>query len=200
MRRFVFDNLIYRINDNKNMLFNLTSYRRKVIDNTKLSTLINIEDKINANVLLDEYESDLLSELKKCKQILGNEVEDKVFETLKKESVIELKEYAVRAITFNLTHKCNFSCDYCYQNEYKSHSKYQGIMTIEDIKKIVSYLNLPVFNPVELEEIVISGGEPLLEKNIDTINYICNNIKTNKRTMFTNGINIIKYKINIDFT
>ena len=99
-----------------------------------------------------------------------------------------------------MTHKCNFNCTYCYQNRYKSQHAYQGHITIEDVKEIAAFIGMPEFDSSNIGEVVISGGEPLLEENIATINYICDSIPAKKISLFTNGVNILKFKSQCDFT
>ena len=152
MKRFVFDNLVYKMNETSFLVMNLISFRRETI--TK--------------------------------------------DTLDQESELHLSKLPVRSITFNLTHSCNFNCDYCYQRKYKYKPEYAGSMGVEDIRMIMEYLQLPYFGDTALEELVVSGGESLLPSNIDTINYICDHVAAKKKILFTNGSHVLAYKDKID--
>lgn len=47
MKRFVFDNLVYKYNDDAFLLMNLISFRRKTVTKDTLDRLILIESKLN---------------------------------------------------------------------------------------------------------------------------------------------------------
>lgn len=48
MKRFVFDNLIYKVNEEAFLIMNLISFRRETITKDALNGLISIEDKLEA--------------------------------------------------------------------------------------------------------------------------------------------------------
>lgn len=200
MNRFIFDNLTYKLNDRDVMLLNLTSYRRKIVTREMIDKLCVIETKINQGCELTENENQLYRQLRKSKQILSKDIEEQVSTILAKEAVLDLNKIPVRSITLNLTHKCNFNCYYCYQNVYKHRPEYIKHMTAQDVEDIVSYLDLLPYDTTVLDEVVISGGEPLLKENIDAVNYICNALKSKRKTIFTNGVNILKYASIVDYT
>lgn len=126
-------------------------------------------------------------------------IKDKVEQQLKKDSYISLDVFPVKSITFNLTHRCNFNCAYCYQNKYKNNADFDKIMTIEDVKYIEKYLANPCFDTNDIEEIIISGGEPLMSENIQTLNYIINTFFPKKFVLFSNGFNLYELKDEVDF-
>lgn len=199
MKRFVFDNLIYKQNDKAFLIMNLISFRREIIAQNVLEQLVLIESKLEAGTALFQEEGDLLGSFHERKQILPPEIVEEVDRRLEQDSELHLSKFPVRSITFNLTHSCNFSCDYCYQKKYKNKPEYARSMSVEDIEAIIEYLHLPCFADTTLEELVISGGEPLLPANIDTINYICEHVTAKKKILFTNGINILAFKDKINF-
>ena len=110
-----------------------------------------------------------------------------------------MKKYKIKGFTINLSHHCNFACDYCYQNSFKSNPDYCNSMSIQDLVDIQEYLKMNCFESGEIDEIVISGGEPLLEENVEAINYICNNFLSKRKSLYTNGVNILKFKDRINF-
>ncbi len=199
MKRFVFDNLIYRFSDQQYFLLNLTSFRRQIVSNETLAILLQVEENINQNIQLNDAEQQCYEMLLASKQILNAEVDKCVYDILSSKSLHRFNQFPVRALTFNLTHKCNFNCFYCYQNKYKNNPEFRGQMSISDVKEIIGYINRPEFDASDIKQIVISGGEPLLPGNIDTINYICDNITAESKMMFTNGVNILKYKEHVDY-
>jgi radical SAM protein with 4Fe4S-binding SPASM domain len=62
-------------------------------------------------------------------------------------------------IVWNITNKCNYKCKHCYSDS--TYSNEASILTLEEIKKIIydlKLMNVPV--------ILLSGGEPLMRKDI----------------------------------
>lgn len=199
MKRFVFDNLIYRSNDHSFLLMNLISFRREIITKYMLDRLVLIESKLNSGKALSGEEQNILDFFHEKKQILPPEIVEEVDRQSEEKAALHLSKFPVKSITFNLTHACNFNCDYCYQKKYKNKPEYRQNMNVQDIVSIMEYLCLPYFGDTDLDEIVVSGGEPLLPANIDTINYICKHAVAKKKILYTNGINILAYKDQISF-
>lgn len=199
MKRFVFDNLIYRSNDHSFLLMNLISFRREIITKYMLDRLVLIESKLNSGKALSGEEQNILDFFHEKKQILPPEIVEEVDRQSEEKAALHLSKFPVKSITFNLTHACNFNCDYCYQKKYKNKPEYRQNMNVQDIVSIMEYLCLSYFGDTDLDEIVVSGGEPLLPANIDTINYICKHAVAKKKILYTNGINILAYKDQISF-
>ncbi len=198
MKRFIFNNLVYKIDNQNYILINLISFRRQVINKESLDILYGLDNKLTQNHALTAEEKLILDEYYQTKQFLPQPIIDEATAILEGTSHLQLDKLPARSLTFNLTHKCNFKCEYCYQNAYKDKPKYNGFMTVNDIKLICDFLKLPDLDSSEIEEIIISGGESLLPSNIETINYICNNISSKKMIMFTNGVNLYEYRDRID--
>jgi len=199
MKRFVFDNLIYKFNDETYLIMNLISFRRQTITKDALDRLFLIESKLETGKTLSFEEENFLGNFHEKKQILPTELVEETDRRLEQESELHLSEFPVKSITLNLTHSCNFNCDYCYQRKYKDKPEYMRSMSVEDIVSIMEYLQLPYFGDTALEEILVSGGEALLPSNIDTINYICEHVAAKKKILFTNGVHILEYKERINF-
>lgn len=199
MKRFVFDNLIYKLNDEVFLMMNLISFRRETIKKDALDRLISIEGNFEAGKGLSFEDKNFLECFLDKKQILPSEIVEEVDRREEQNSELHLSKYPVRSITFNLTHSCNFNCEYCYQRKYKNKPEYARSMSVEDIVSIMEYLRLPYFDDTELDEILVSGGEPLLPYSVDTINYICKYVFAKKKILYTNGINILTYKDQIPF-
>lgn len=199
MKRFVFDNLVYKLNEESFAIMNLISFRRETITKDALDKLILIEGRLDAGKDLSGEEESFLEQFHEKKQILPPEIMEEVDRQLEKESELHLSKFPVRGVTFNITHNCNFRCDYCYQRKYKDKPEYGLNMSVEDIVSFMEYLKLPYFDDTGFEEIVVSGGESLLPSNIDVINYICKHVPAEKKVLFTNGINILQYKDKVLF-
>ncbi len=199
IKRFVFGNLIYHLNNANVLLVNLISFRRQKLSSDLFSNIIEIENKINKGVSLSEDESKILNKLYDDKQILSNDVVLKIEKDIQNVPELIMDKFLVKGYTINLTHECNFRCSYCYQNKYKDKLEYRQFMTVKDIDLIKEYLSQSIFNTDEIEEIVFTGGESLLPQNIDTINYALKNLKAKKFKIFTNGVNLFDYRKYIDY-
>ncbi|MBU0707222.1 radical SAM protein [Patescibacteria group bacterium] len=71
------------------------------------------------------------------------------------------KQYLI----YEVTPRCNYNCLYCY-NVWKADDKYPpGELAIKEIKHLFN----KVLVDIHLEWIILSGGEPLLHKNINEI-------------------------------
>ncbi len=199
IKRFVLGNLIYYIDKDNVLLVNLISFRRQKISAEILTNMIEIESKMNNEIVLSEKENEILNSLYLNKQILPKETISEIEQNLQIEPELNLDKFSVKSYTLNLTHQCNFKCSYCYQNKYNHKPEYKQFMTIKDIDLIKEYLSQDCFDADEVEEVVFSGGESLLPENINTINYALNNLPSKKFLMFTNGANLFDYRKHIDY-
>lgn len=88
---------------------------------------------------------------------------------------------------FEITPNCNLDCVYCY-NIWKQDKNYQqDELPIEKIKILFN----KILNETEIEGITLSGGEPLLYKNLfEVIDFL--NEKKIKLGLTTNGIYLNK--------
>ena len=74
--------------------------------------------------------------------------------------VLQTKIVAPYAVTFYVTHKCNLDCSYCTQKEPEAFS--QELPTAGTLKVLAKIRR-------ETDSIVITGGEPTLRPDIETI-------------------------------
>lgn len=107
----------------------------------------------------------------------------------------KISEYAKESSRFylSLSYNCNFKCTYCFENllDSKEHIKESNVNNIFlTIDKIISEVG-STFN-----EIVLFGGEPLLNTNREIIERIFKYTKNRefKISVITNGSNIYIYK------
>ena len=199
MVRFVFDNLIYKCGENRYILLNLFNFRREIINGATLTQLLQISQKQSNGTSLLDSELSLLQIYYEKRQFLPGDTIHELDKSNQLQSQISLKKYPIKSITLNVSYHCNFKCSYCYQRNYKYHSAFSKTMEHKNVDEIYHYLMLECFDTSNFNEIVISGGEPLLLNNISVINYIINRFPKQKKILFTNGINIMQFKEKIPF-
>lgn len=191
-KRIIFDNIVLHADDYW-LLMNLFSFRRTILSNEEYEELKNTYEKYIRYQRINE-EDNIYNKLVKEKQILEDSVIKKIDILQRKEKKYEVG--SIREITITLSYKCNLNCGYCYQ---KDHRYDEGIVKSEDVLKIKRFIDDYNKQKDYLEEVTISGGEPLLEENIETIKNILKIFGDKKINFFTNGINIVKHFQDIDF-
>ena len=180
----------------KMLMINMVSFRRKIISAEEYLLLKGINSKDGSNLL--DTEAAFLKLLYDEKQLLSDELI--AWYDNQRELTFNKPCYRIGSITINLSYDCNFHCKYCYQRDFNYYGKY---LLKDDIDRIYDYVvgYNKAHNNLEIpDEVVISGGESLLERNVDSINRICEKFSQCKLKLFTNGVNIIKFKDRIDFT
>ena len=100
-------------------------------------------------------------------------------------------------LRISVTDRCNYRCSYCMPaeifNKDYSYIKQNKILSYEEIIQISSILK-----KVGLKKIRITGGEPLLRKNIDKlIHKLKTEVGTEHVSMTTNGSLLTDEKLNI---
>lgn len=83
----------------------------------------------------------------------------------------------LRDLRISVTDRCNFRCTYCMPKEvfdknypYLSH---QELLSFEEITRLTS-----IFSTLGVEKIRLTGGEPLLRKNLEVLIGMLANIRT----------------------
>jgi cyclic pyranopterin phosphate synthase len=83
----------------------------------------------------------------------------------------------LRDLRISVTDRCNFRCTYCMPKEvfdknypYLSH---QELLSFEEITRLTS-----IFSTLGVEKIRLTGGEPLLRKNLELLIAMLANIRT----------------------
>ena len=91
----------------------------------------------------------------------------------------------------SVTDRCDLRCTYCMAEDVTFLSR-QEVLTIEEIIKLID-----VFNELGVKKFRLTGGEPLVRKNIiSVIEHLFELKKQNKiieHTLTTNGTNLEKY-------
>jgi GTP 3',8-cyclase len=70
----------------------------------------------------------------------------------------------IRDLRLSLTDRCNFRCFYCLPNGEPPLARKETILTFEEIEKICE-----IFVSLGIEKIRLTGGEPLLRKDVEIL-------------------------------
>ena len=101
----------------------------------------------------------------------------------------------INYLRVSVTDRCNFRCTYC-MTENMSFLPKTEILTLEELEKVCA-----AFIDLGVKKIRITGGEPLVRKNIMTLVKRLGSYKKNKQleelTMTTNGELLKKFSSQI---
>ena len=70
----------------------------------------------------------------------------------------------IRDLRISVTDRCNFRCFYCLPNGEPPLARKDTLLTFEEIAYIAD-----IFVSLGIEKIRLTGGEPMLRRNIDTL-------------------------------
>ena len=91
----------------------------------------------------------------------------------------------------SVTDRCDLRCTYCMAEDVTFLPR-QEVLSIEEIIKLID-----IFNELGVKKFRLTGGEPLVRKNIITIIEHLSELKKQKKihehTLTTNGTNLSKY-------
>jgi cyclic pyranopterin phosphate synthase len=95
----------------------------------------------------------------------------------------------IRDLRISLTDRCNFRCFYCLPNGEPPLARKATILTFEEI----TYLS-DIFVSLGIEKIRLTGGEPMLRRNIETLVTKLSKLKPKLKdlALTTNGFDIPK--------
>lgn len=92
----------------------------------------------------------------------------------------------LRDLRISVTDKCNFRCTYCMPKEIFGHTYHflpkSELLTFEEIERLVK-----VFTRFGVRKVRLTGGEPLLRHNIETLVSMLHNIPGLELAMTTNA-------------
>jgi cyclic pyranopterin phosphate synthase len=71
---------------------------------------------------------------------------------------------SIRDLRISLTDRCNFRCFYCLPNGEPTKARRSEVLSFEEIEKAVS-----IFVELGIEKIRLTGGEPMLRKNLPVL-------------------------------
>lgn len=109
-------------------------------------------------------------------------------------SIISLKmlfdsyQRRIKDLRISLTDRCNFLCFYCNPNRRADFADKESILTFEEIAFVSE-----IFAELGIEKIRLTGGEPLLRKNIETLIENLSKLKTGNLkeiAITTNGFSL----------
>ena len=97
----------------------------------------------------------------------------------------------VNYLRVSVTDRCDFRCQYCMAENMTFLPK-KDLLSLEEIERIcITFINLGT------KKIRITGGEPLVRKNVmslfKNLGSFINNKKLNELTLTTNGSQLEKY-------
>ncbi len=103
-------------------------------------------------------------------------------------NITDKYERKLRDLRISVTDKCNFRCTYCMPKEiYNSNYKFLKRTEILSFEEIIKLSN--IFSSMGVKKIRLTGGEPLLRKNIHVlINYLKDIKNIDDISMTTNGV------------
>ncbi|QSX05561.1 radical SAM protein [Sedimentibacter sp. zth1] len=192
----ILKNIIIKFED-KVLIMNLISFRRKFISYDELDLLISIDTKLKNNeTSFSNEEKTLYNNLINEKQILNEEIIesfDKQMNEIRKQKIKDIDYNIGESIQINITEECNFNCDYCYQKKYSLNNRKLKIVDIKNIRKVCEEYVKNNNYKYQISKVIISGGESILESNIPIIWEIANTFKEAKLELLTNGFNLSKF-------
>src|ERR1051325_7640015 len=95
----------------------------------------------------------------------------------------------IRDLRISLTDRCNFRCFYCLPNGEPPLARKATILTFEEIV----YLS-EIFVSLGIEKIQLTGGEPMLRRNIEELIVKLSDLKPHLKdlALTTNGFDIVR--------
>ena len=112
-------------------------------------------------------------------------------------TVLDMLQRPIEDIRISLTDKCNFRCTYCmpksvYGREYKFLPRSE-LLNFEELQFLVQELL-----PFGLKKVRLTGGEPLLRKDIEHLVHLFRELSDDLDiAMTTNGVLLNKHCPNL---
>ena len=98
------------------------------------------------------------------------------------QSVMDALERPLRSLRISVTDRCNLRCQYCMPEEEYVWLPRNDILTFEEISQLVD-----VFTSVGVDRVRLTGGEPLLRKNLPSlVRLLVNKSEINDIALTTN--------------
>ena len=90
----------------------------------------------------------------------------------------------LRSLRVSVTDRCNLRCNYCMPQEEYVWLPRQELLTFEEIARLVE-----VFTPLGVEDVRLTGGEPLLRRDLpELVRMLAANPRIRDLALTTNGI------------
>lgn len=123
----------------------------KILINTENAAVVGLDDKTYSEYL------EILQDKKVNRELYDFLTENGFISTFNNFN----KNTDVKTAYFHITDRCNLKCRGCYSADERCD---KNELPLKDIKKIIFNLK-----PLNLETIIISGGEPMIRKDLDKI-------------------------------
>src|SRR6478672_786972 len=104
-------------------------------------------------------------------------------------TLVDSYNRTIRALRISLTDRCNFRCFYCLPNGEPPLARKATILTFEEIVYLAD-----IFVSLGIEKIRLTGGEPMLRRNIEALVSKLSRLKPQLKdlALTTNGFDIPK--------
>ena len=191
----IYNNLLINGNSHRYQpfLLNLLSGRRRLLNNDEaaiIKRMVISQGKDNAE------EKMLVDKLFNEKQFVTDEVRQSIETLLINSGYFERSNPYAEDYRFSIeiTRACNMNCPFCY-----AASRHEGIksMTKSHIDAIFLFYSTLADSQEKIRStpfIRITGGEPLVDReSASLISYIAEKWSNTKISLFTNGVNLLKY-------
>jgi cyclic pyranopterin phosphate synthase len=101
---------------------------------------------------------------------------------------------AIRDLRVSLTDRCNFRCFYCLPHGEPPLARKETILTYEEIARLCE-----VFVSLGIEKVRLTGGEPLIRKDVDKLVALLAQLKPTLKdlTLTTNGFDLPRHTENL---
>lgn len=189
----ILNNLLINKNSQKYQpfLLNLLSGRRRLLSQDELIMVYNLK----ANKELSEYEVELYNVLIAEKQFMSDKYRNYVEKKLDENNFFIKNEIADDySFSIELTRDCNMRCPYCYVKDRLNSNVSMTKAYIDSIYDFYLKYCDDITKIINTKNIRITGGEPLInDESVNLINYISEKWYNAKISLFTNGINLLKY-------
>jgi len=179
----------------KPFLVNLVSGRRRILDIDEALLISSILHKNKASSFTQQ-ESQLCEKLFVEKQFIDNHqrkaIEKHMIESNYFTSADKPREDLVFSI--QLTQACNMRCPFCFERGYADSKAQMTEEMIHAIVELYKFCSIQYGVDVTPSIIRVTGGEPLInQKSVDMIKHIADMWPESALTLFTNGLNLLKY-------
>ncbi len=189
----ILNNLLINKNSQKYQpfLLNLISGRRRLLSQDELMMVHNLK----ANKGLSEYEIKLYNNLIAEKQFMTEKYRNYLEQKLDENNYFIKNEIADDySFSIELTRDCNMRCPFCYVKDRLNSNTSMTKAYIDSIYDFYLKYCDDINKIINTKNIRITGGEPLInDESVNLINYISEKWYNAKISLFTNGINLLKY-------
>ena len=194
-----FNNLIFNLHhkEYRPFLFNLLSFRRRILTDSELVAVKSMVEKKEQIKLFNMRENGLYSALLNEKQILNKDIIAQVDARLHQEYTENYKNFynsTDMAISIQISTDCNMDCCYCFEKKYLKTRHTMTNRMIDNISAFFDVASLDAGVQFNVSSIRLTGGEPLYsQETAKLVSYIAEKWPGTKIILQTNGLNLIKY-------